>query len=70
MKSKEDKLHVEKLVPASVDLSKLRNVVKHDVVKKMYIMQRSSILKIKYLILQTQLPMLLLILNIPNSQYY
>ena len=70
MKSKEDKLHVDKLVPVSVDLSKLINVVKHDVVKKMYIMQRSSILKTKYLILLTQLPMLLLILNIPNSQYY
>ena len=29
-----DKLDVDKLVPVSVDLSKLSDVVKHDVVKK------------------------------------
>ena len=34
MKSKVDKLHVGKLVPLSVDLSKLSNVIKNDVVKK------------------------------------
>ena len=34
MKSKEDKLNVDKLVPLSVDLSKISNVVKKDVVKK------------------------------------
>ena len=34
MKSKVDKLDVNKLVPALVDLSKLSNVVKNDVVKK------------------------------------
>ena len=34
MKSKVDKLDVDKLVPAPVDLSKLSDVVKNDVVKK------------------------------------
>ena len=34
MKSKVDKLDVGKLVPLSVDLSKLSNVIKNDVVKK------------------------------------
>ena len=34
MKSKVDKLDVDKLVPASVDLSKLSDVVEHHVVKK------------------------------------
>ena len=34
LKSKVDKLDVDKLVPVPVDLSKLRNVVKNDVVKK------------------------------------
>ena len=34
MKSKVDKLDVEKIVPVPVDLSKLRNVVRNDVVKK------------------------------------
>ena len=34
MKSKADKLDVDKLVPLPVDLSKLRNVVKNDVVEK------------------------------------
>ena len=34
MKSKVDKLDVEKIVPVRVDLSKLRNVVRNDVVKK------------------------------------
>ena len=49
-KSKFDKLEVDKLVPVPVDLSKLGDVAKNDV-KKMYIMLRSKILKIKYLIL-------------------
>ena len=52
-KSKVDKLDVDKLVPVPVDLSKLSDVVKNDVVKKMYIMLRLKILKIKYLILLT-----------------
>ena len=34
MKSKVDKLDVGKLVPLSIDLSKLSNVIKNDVVKK------------------------------------
>ena len=34
MKSKVDKLDVDKLVPVPVDLSKLRDVVKNTVVKK------------------------------------
>ena len=34
MKSKVDKLAVDKLVPVSVDLSKLSHVVKNDIVKK------------------------------------
>ena len=33
-KSKVDKLDVDKLVPATVDLSKLSDVVKYDVIKK------------------------------------
>ena len=40
LKSKADKLDVDKLVPVPTDLSKLSNVVKNDVVKKMYIMLR------------------------------
>ena len=34
MKSKVDKLDVDKLVPVTVDLSKLSDAVKNDVVKK------------------------------------
>ena len=34
LKSKVNKLDVDKLVPAAVDLSKLSDVVKNDVVKK------------------------------------
>ena len=34
LKSKVAELDVDKLVPLPVDLSKLHNVVKHDVVKK------------------------------------
>ena len=53
LKTKVDKLNVDKLVPAPVDSSKLSDVVKNNVVKKMDIMLRSKILKIKYLILPT-----------------
>ena len=60
MKSKVDKLDVDKLVPVPVDLSELSDAVKSDVVKNMYIMLRSKTLKIKYLILLTQLLILLL----------
>ena len=39
-KGKVDKLHVHKLVPVAVHLSRLSDVVKNDVVKKMYVMLR------------------------------
>ena len=53
LKSKVDKLDIDKLVPVPVDLSKLSNVVKNDVVKKDVYNVKSKILKIKYLILLT-----------------
>ena len=46
LKSKVDKLDVDKLLPIPVDLSKLSDVVKLMLLKKMYIMLRSKILKI------------------------
>ena len=51
LKSKVDKLDVNKLVLVCVDLSKLSDVLKNYVVKKVYIMLRSKILKKNYLIL-------------------
>ena len=48
IKSEADKFNVDKLVIVPNDLS---DVVKNDVVKKMYIMLTSKVLKIKYLIL-------------------
>ena len=51
LKSKVDKLDIGKLETILVNLNKLSNVAKNDVVKKMYIMLKSKILKIKYLIL-------------------
>ena len=53
LKNKVDKSDIDKFIPIPVDLSKLSDVVKNDVVKKMYIMLRLKILKIKYLILLT-----------------
>ena len=53
LKSKVDKLDVDKLAPVPVDLSKLSNVLKNDVLKKMYIMVKSKTLNMKYLILPT-----------------
>ena len=47
LKTKIDRLNVDILVPVPVDLSKLSDVVQNDVVKKMYIMLRSKILKMK-----------------------
>ena len=47
LKTKIDQLNVDILVPVPVDLSKLSDVVQNDVLKKMYIMLRSKILKIK-----------------------
>ena len=49
LKSKVHKLDVDKLAPVHVDLSKLRDVVKGNIVKKMHIMLRSKMLKVKYL---------------------
>ena len=37
LKTEVDKLDIDKLVPIPVDLSKLSDVVKNDVVKKLYI---------------------------------
>ena len=51
LKSKVDKSDIDKLVPAPVDLRKLSDVVEMMLLKKKYIMLRSKILKIKYLIL-------------------
>ena len=48
MKSKVDKLDLDKLVPVPVDLGKLSDVGKMMLLKKMYIMLRSKILKIKW----------------------
>ena len=53
MKSKVDKLDVDKLIPAAGDISKLSDYGKMMLLKKMYIMLRSKTLKIKYLILLT-----------------
>ena len=51
MKSKVNKLDVDKLISAPVDLSKLNDPVKNDVVKKDVYNAETKILKIKYLIL-------------------
>ena len=40
LKGKVDKFDIDKLVPVPVDLSKLSDIVKNDVVKKMYAMLR------------------------------
>ena len=61
--SKVDHLDADKLVPVPVDWSKLSDVVKMTSLKKMYIILRSKILKIKYLILLIQLLILLLMVN-------
>ena len=53
MKSKVDKLDVDKLVPVAVNLIKQSNVVKNDFVKKDIRNAKIKILKIKYLILLT-----------------
>ena len=53
MKSKVDKLDFDKLVLVPVGLSKLRNVVKMMLSKKMYTMLRLVVFKTKYLVLLT-----------------
>ena len=50
LKSKVEKSGIDKLVSVPVVLSKLSNVVKIRLLKRIYIMLRSKILKIKYLI--------------------
>ena len=50
LKSKVNILNADKLVSVPVDLSKLSDVVKNHVVKKMYIMLRSKILNVQFLI--------------------
>ena len=50
---KSEKLDIDKLTPAPTDLSKLSNVIKMILLKKMFMMLRSKILKIKYLVLLT-----------------
>ena len=54
------KVDVDKLVPVLVDVSKLRNVVKNDVVQKDVDNTKIKRLVIKYQILLTQLLKLLL----------
>ena len=53
LKSKLDKWDVDKIVPALADLSKLNDVVKMMLLKKMYVTLISKILKVKYQILLT-----------------
>ena len=53
LKSKADKLDVDTFVPVPVDLSKLSDIVKMMLLKKMYVILRSKTLKIKYPILLT-----------------
>ena len=53
LKSKVDKIHVDKLVPVHVDLSKLSDIVKSDVVKKDVYNAKTKTIEIKYLILLT-----------------
>ena len=53
MKSKVDELDVDNLVPVPVNLSKISDVVKIMLLKKMYIMLRLTILRIKSVILLT-----------------
>ena len=63
MKSKVDKLDVDKLVPVLVDLSKLSDAVKNDVVKQDVYNATIKNIEDKYLILLTELLILLLMLK-------
>ena len=62
LKSKVDKLDVDKLVPVSVDLSKITDVIKK-IVKKDVFNAKMKNIENKYLILLTSLQILLLMLN-------
>ena len=72
LKSEVDKLDFDKLVPVPIDLSKLSDVVKNDVVKKDNIMlilamiQINQNYKIKFLILVILLKRLITILKRPK----
>ena len=48
-----EKLDIDKMTPALTDLRKLSSVVKMMLLKKMFMMLKSKILKIKYLVLLT-----------------
>ena len=61
--SKVYKLDVDKLLPVTIDLSKLSDVVKMMLLKKMYVKLRKNILNIKDLTLLTYLLKLLLMLK-------
>ena len=63
LKSKVDKLDVDKLVPVPVDLSKLSDVIKNDVVQRDVYNAKTKILKINYLILLKYRLKLLLMLK-------
>ena len=57
------KLDIDKLVHVPIDLSKLSNVVKNDVVKKVVYYAKKENIEDKYLTLLTQLLKLLLMLQ-------
>ena len=61
--SKVYKLDVDKLLPVTIDLSKLSDVVKMMLLKKMYVKLRKNILNTKDLTLLTYLLKLLLMLK-------
>ena len=63
LKSKVDKLDVDKLVPAPVNSSKLSDAAKNDVVKKDLYNAKIKDIEDKYLILLTQLLILILMLK-------
>ena len=63
LKSKVDKIDVNKLVHVPVDLSKLSDIVKNDVFKKEVYNSNTKILKIKSLVLLIYLLILLLMLK-------
>ena len=58
-----NKLDVDKLLSVRVNLSKSSDVVKNDVVEKIFMMLRKKILKTKYLTLLTELLKLVLMLE-------
>ena len=60
LKSKRDELFVDKLVPVSVELCKLNDVVKNNVAKRDAYNAKIKTIEDKYLMLLTYLLMLLL----------